>query len=123
MTDACLFLVIIGMAVSLTSTPHIHPLCQVLILQPAVQRGVSAEGCASGLRDGWRDAVQGGPHSSEEDSCTFREAASQYGPLMIIRDIVWMFGGGWLVVVLAMIVGAIVLVLKKTWPGEDGDDR
>ena len=28
-----------------------------------------------------------------------------------------------LVVVLAMIVGAIVLVLKKTWPGEDGDDR
>jgi hypothetical protein len=28
---------------------------------------------------------------------------------MIIRDIVWMFGGGWLVVVLAMIVGAIVL--------------
>jgi len=42
---------------------------------------------------------------------------------MIIRDIVWMFGGGWLVVVLAMIVGAIVLVLKKTWRGEDGDDR
>ena len=33
---------------------------------------------------------------------------------MIIRDIVWMFGGGWLVVLLAMIVGAIVLVLKKT---------
>jgi hypothetical protein len=33
----------------------------------------------------------------------------QYGPLMII--------------VLAMIVGAIVLVLKNTWPGEDGDDR
>jgi hypothetical protein len=28
-----------------------------------------------------------------------------------------------LVVVLAMIVGAIVLVLQKTWPGEDGDDR
>ena len=28
-----------------------------------------------------------------------------------------------LVVVLAMIVGAIVLVLKKTWPGVDGDDR
>jgi len=25
--------------------------------------------------------------------------------------------------VLAMIVGTIVLVLKKTWPGEDGDDR
>ena len=42
---------------------------------------------------------------------------------MIIRDIVGMFGGGWLVVVLAMIVGAMVLVLKKTWPGEDGDDR
>jgi hypothetical protein len=42
---------------------------------------------------------------------------------MIIRDIVWMFGGGWLVVVLAMIVGAIVLVLKRTWLGEDGDDR
>jgi hypothetical protein len=42
---------------------------------------------------------------------------------MIIRDIVWMFGGGWLVVVLAMIVGAIVSVLKNTWPGEDGDDR
>jgi hypothetical protein len=42
---------------------------------------------------------------------------------MIIRDIVWMFGGGWLVVVLAMIVGAIVLVLKNTWLGEDGDDR
>ena len=41
---------------------------------------------------------------------------------MIIRDIVWMFGGGWLVVLLAMIVGAIVLVLN-TWPGEDGDDR
>jgi hypothetical protein len=34
-----------------------------------------------------------------------------------------MFGGGRLVVVLAMIVGTIVLVLKKTWPGEDGDDR
>lgn len=33
---------------------------------------------------------------------------------MIIRDIVWMFGGGWLVVLLAMIVGAIVLVLKNT---------
>jgi hypothetical protein len=42
---------------------------------------------------------------------------------MIIRDIVWMFGGGWLVVVLAMIVGAIVLVLKNTWLGKDGDDR
>jgi hypothetical protein len=42
---------------------------------------------------------------------------------MIIRDIVWMFGGGRLVVVLAMILGTIVLVLKKTWPGEDGDDR
>ena len=42
---------------------------------------------------------------------------------MIIRDIVWMFGGGWLVVLLAMIVGAIVLVLKNTSPGEDGDDR
>jgi hypothetical protein len=42
---------------------------------------------------------------------------------MIIRDIVWMFGGGWLVVLLAMIVGASVLVLKNTWPGEDGDDR
>ena len=47
----------------------------------------------------------------------------QYGPLMIIRDIAWMFGGGRPVVVLAMIVGTIVLVLKKTWPGEDGDDR
>ena len=47
----------------------------------------------------------------------------RYGPLVIIRDIVWMVGGGWLVVVLAMIVGAIVLVLKQTWPGEDGDDR
>ena len=33
---------------------------------------------------------------------------------MIIRDIVWRFGGGWLVVLLAMIVGAIVLVLKNT---------
>ena len=47
----------------------------------------------------------------------------QYGPLMIIGDIVWTFGGGRLVVVMAMIVGTIVLVLKKTWPGEDGDDR
>jgi len=42
---------------------------------------------------------------------------------MIIGDIVWTFGGGRLVVVMAMIVGTIVLVLKKTWPGEDGDDR
>jgi hypothetical protein len=42
---------------------------------------------------------------------------------MIIRDIVWMFGGGRLVVVLAMILGTIVLVLRQTWPGEDGDDR
>jgi hypothetical protein len=41
---------------------------------------------------------------------------------MIIGDIVWTFGGGRLVVVMAMIVGTIVLVLK-TWPGEDGDDR